>query len=117
MLPGAETYPIKDSMFNFISRLLTGAGKPAALPANVLVVDVREPAEFASGHVAGAINIPLADIPAQTEQLLRQARPVVVYCQAGMRAEQARKMLLAAGLPQVINGKNMAAVSRLLQQR
>jgi hypothetical protein len=34
-----------------------------------------------------------------------------------MRADHARKMLLAAGLPQVINGKNMAAVNRLLQQR
>ncbi|WP_062788577.1 rhodanese-like domain-containing protein [Aquitalea pelogenes] len=104
-------------MFNFISRLLFGAGKPVALPANVLVVDVREPAEFAGAHVTGAINIPLADIPAHSAQLLAEARPVVLYCQAGMRAGHARKMLLAAGLPQVINGKNMATVNRLLQQR
>lgn len=104
-------------MFNFISRLLFGARQPAALPANVLVVDVREPAEFATAHVTGAINIPLAAIPAHSAQLLAEARPVVLYCQAGMRAEHARKMLLAAGLPQVINGKNMATVNRLLQQR
>jgi len=51
---------------------------------NPLLVDVREPSEYASGHIPGAINIPLRTI---TENLAKipKDRPVVLYCTTGYR--------------------------------
>ena len=45
---------------NWFSRM-RGAAEPAGapLPSNALVIDVRSPGEYASGHVQGAINLPL----------------------------------------------------------
>lgn len=45
----------------------------------VTVLDVRPPEEFAAGHLPGAINIPLADLPARLRKLPR-GREVVAYC-------------------------------------
>lgn len=48
----------------------------------VLVVDVRDPQSFASGHIPGAINIPVGD-EAQTAhaaKLKAEKRPIVTYC-------------------------------------
>ncbi|HEX9067348.1 MAG TPA: rhodanese-like domain-containing protein [Ktedonobacterales bacterium] len=47
--------------------------------ADTLVIDVRGPSEFAAGHVAGAINIPLAQLAQQLATIARD-RPVVTYC-------------------------------------
>ena len=60
----------------------------------VAVVDVREPHEFAAGHIPGAINQPLsrfdpADLPT--------GKPVVLICQAGARSAKALGKALAAG--------------------
>jgi rhodanese-related sulfurtransferase len=44
------------------------------------VVDVLPQREYRSGHIAGAIHIPLRDVPARAKQLLVNDRPVVVYC-------------------------------------
>lgn len=53
----------------------------------VLVVDVRSPAEFAAGHVPGAINLPV-DTLTGSEPVLkdRKQMPVVLYCKSGRRA-------------------------------
>jgi rhodanese-related sulfurtransferase len=72
------------------------------------LVDVREREEFASGHVEGAINLPLGhllhmagnDLPRLME-LLPQQR-VVIYCNQGYRSVLARQELLALGVPRTI---------------
>lgn len=46
---------------------------------SVLVLDVRPPEEYASAHIAGALNIPLADLPARMDQLPADCE-LVVYC-------------------------------------
>lgn len=72
------------------------------------VVDVREPEEFAEGHVPGAVNIPRGLLefevdghPAvnyQTaEALSHRARPVVLYCLSGGRSALAAEALLRLG--------------------
>lgn len=53
-------------------------------PQTVLV-DVREPSEYKSGHIPDAINIPLQTLAHNLEQIPRD-RPVVLYCSAGYRA-------------------------------
>lgn len=50
------------------------------------LVDVRSPGEFASGHVPGAVNIPMEEVEARLADL-RLDEPIVWVCQSGTRAE------------------------------
>ncbi|MBF4993320.1 rhodanese-like domain-containing protein [Arthrobacter gandavensis] len=66
---------------------------------NLTVIDVRNPAEFESAHVAGAHNIPLSLLSAHTVELAARLEDgVVLMCQSGVRAKQAQERLAAAGL-------------------
>ena len=103
-------------MFDFIFRLFGSPSQPVVLPPDVLIIDVREPGEFASDAVPGAVNIPLSALSAQAERLKALGQPLVVYCRSGARSAMARKVLLSAGVGEVINGKNAATVRRMLGQ-
>ena len=66
----------------------------------IRLLDVREPDEFAAGHIAGAINIPHEQVAAQAAQLPRD-RPIVLYCiHSAHRAPAAAQALRALGLAQ-----------------
>ena len=67
---------------------------------NLLIVDVRTPGEFAQGHLKDAINIPLSDLPLRIDELDRN-RPVLVYCQTGVRSAQASTILVNARFTQI----------------
>jgi rhodanese-related sulfurtransferase len=67
----------------------------------MLVVDVREPHEYAAGHVPGALSMPLATVPVRHQELPRD-RAVHVICQAGGRSAQAAGWLAKQGY-QVVN--------------
>jgi hydroxyacylglutathione hydrolase len=58
----------------------------------VTVVDVRRVDEFAEGHIAGAINVPLGELPGRLDDLPSDKR-VVVYCQGGFRSAIATSLL------------------------
>jgi rhodanese-related sulfurtransferase len=62
-----------------------------------LLVDVRSPGEFAGGHLAGAINVPVDAISARAEELVKKGKPIVVYCASGMRSGSAASTLKRAG--------------------
>lgn len=53
-----------------------------------IVVDVRTPAEFESGHVENSINIPLQDLPVHLDEL-RGIKHVVLCCASGARSMRA----------------------------
>ena len=91
--------------------------KPAIDPASArtliaqgaVVLDVRTPDEFDGGHLAGATNVAVAELPqrlAEVDTLVGgdKTRPVVVYCAAGGRAAKAKTALEAAGYTHVVNG-------------
>jgi rhodanese-related sulfurtransferase len=59
------------------------------------IIDVREPAEYASGHVPGAINQPLSSFNPQT---LPKNKPIILICQAGGRSGKALSLSLQAGI-------------------
>jgi rhodanese-related sulfurtransferase len=65
-------------------------------------IDVREPDEVALGTIAGAVNIPLAQVPARLDELDRERR-VVLLCRSGNRSGQAAEFLNGAGFPDVVN--------------
>jgi phage shock protein E len=78
-----------------------------ALAANAVVVDVRTPAEFAGGHVPGALNVPLDALPARLGELPAD-RLIVVYCASGMRSARAASVLRGAGRTVVDAGTQAA---------
>ncbi|MFP4222050.1 MAG: rhodanese-like domain-containing protein [Phormidium sp.] len=51
---------------------------------NPLIVDVREPSEYAGGHIPQAINIPLRSLSRNLDQIPKN-RPVILYCSSGYR--------------------------------
>ena len=60
------------------------------------IIDVRTPTEFAAGHLPTAVNIPVDDLRTRLAEVPTD-RPVVVYCQVGMRGYLATRILLHAG--------------------
>lgn len=59
------------------------------------LIDVRERDEFASGHVPGAVNLPLSEIGGRLDEL--PAGPFDVICQAGGRSARVVQALAAQG--------------------
>jgi rhodanese-related sulfurtransferase len=70
--------------------------------AGTQLIDVREPDEVAQGTIAGAVNIPLAQIPGRLDELDRERR-VVLLCRSGNRSGQAAEFLTRAGFTDVVN--------------
>jgi rhodanese-related sulfurtransferase len=79
---------------------VTVADLAAALAAGAVVVDVREPAEFAAGRVPGAVNVPLATVPLWLGRLAELAAdgPLYVVCQVGERSARAVDYLTQYGI-------------------
>jgi hydroxyacylglutathione hydrolase len=73
------------------------AGDPDDAP---LVIDVRQPSEFADGHVEGAIHLFAGDLPARLSELPRD-RPLATMCASGYRASVAASLLRRAGFADV----------------
>ncbi|GAT31465.1 rhodanese-related sulfurtransferase [Terrimicrobium sacchariphilum] len=63
---------------------------------NPLVVDVREPAEYAAGRIPSAQIIPLSELRQVSQQWKRET-PIILYCQNGARSEQARIFMALRG--------------------
>lgn len=62
--------------------------------ANVLILDVRDESEFASGHITAAKHIPLADLESRLKEIQKyKDKPVILNCQAGMRSAKACAVL------------------------
>lgn len=64
------------------------------------LVDVRSPGEFGFGHLQGAKNIAVDQLPARLGEL-DKAKPVVLYCQSGARSRSAGGLLLGSGFTAV----------------
>ncbi len=87
----------------FLSKFMATSSTPAIAHEELLqahrsgactVVDVREPHEYAGGHIPGAVNHPLSQFdPARVPRGER----VVLVCQAGGRSAAAMKRMIAAG--------------------
>lgn len=65
-------------------------------------LDVREPDELERGAIAGAVAVPLGDLPEHVGSL-PQGRPLLVYCASGLRSTTAASVLERAGVGPVVN--------------
>jgi glyoxylase-like metal-dependent hydrolase (beta-lactamase superfamily II)/rhodanese-related sulfurtransferase len=75
------------------SARLQGASPP-------LLIDVRSPAEYAAGHLAGSLALPLSRLAAALPTLPRD-RPALVYCASGYRSSIAASVLQRVGVADV----------------
>ncbi|WP_390409295.1 rhodanese-like domain-containing protein [Lacticaseibacillus jixiensis] len=69
------------------------------LSAQTVIIDVREPDEFAAGHIPGATNVPLSEITSRLKEIPNDA---YVVCQSGARSAMATQYLASQGI-RVIN--------------
>jgi rhodanese-related sulfurtransferase len=84
---------------------------------NKMIIDVREPDEFNSNHVLGAINIPVATLLNDSTILkdLDKNNKIILYCQSGNRAGIALNFLRANGFTNLENGINVANIKVIMQ--
>ena len=75
-----------------------------ATDAEVVLLDVREPDEYAAGHIPGSILIPLGDLD-RSERLkeIDPSQKIVVICRSGNRSEFGQQMLMDMGFTDVYN--------------
>lgn len=86
----------------FGSRGGTGGTDARTLVANgARLVDVRTTSEFASGHLEGAVNVPVQDLERRLAELEPRDRPIVLYCRSGNRSARAARVLRDAGFTAV----------------
>lgn len=76
-------------------------------------IDVRTPDEYTSGHITGAINLPLQVIQTGALPTVAKDKPVYVYCQSGNRSSQATQILKKAGFTNIIDLGAMSNVQKL----
>jgi hydroxyacylglutathione hydrolase len=69
---------------------------------DLLVLDVRQPQEWKAGHIAGALFITGAELPARSEEIPKE-RPVAVICGSGYRSSAMASLLQHRGHATVIN--------------
>jgi phage shock protein E len=62
------------------------------------IIDVRTPAEFLGGHVAGSINIPLQEITKRLGEIKAMQQPITLCCASGNRSGQAAAFLKNQGV-------------------
>jgi hydroxyacylglutathione hydrolase len=70
--------------------------------SDLLLLDVRGRAEYAEGHIDGALNIPMGHIPQRLDTIPHD-RPVITYCASGYRSQAAASLLRARGYDNVTN--------------
>lgn len=79
---------------------------------DAVLIDVREPSEYKSGHAKGAKNIPLSQLQRRVNEIPRD-REVFLICQSGHRSMQAAHVLQQQGLEKVVNVTGGTSIWRL----
>ncbi len=70
--------------------------------SNKILIDVRTPGEYKGGHIPSAINIPVSDLHTRIGDIAKD-KAVFVYCQSGMRSNQAGRILSKHGYSTIFN--------------
>ena len=84
--------------------------------SNPIIIDVRTPQEFESGHVESAINIEWQDI-ALVENSTNKDNRIFLYCRSGNRSQKATDILIDIGYKDVINLGSVKEASEFLNKK
>ena len=94
----AGQVPAERKQAAYISITMEEAKEKFATPGDYIILDVRRAAEFAEGHIPGAINVANENIGAgQPEELPDLEQVIYVYCRSGRRSKEASAKLAALG--------------------
>jgi len=86
-------------MSNILNRFFTPSPDFKDLrKKGAIILDVRTLQEFSSGHIDGAVHIPLDLIGRNLAELKQKNLPVIACCASGMRSGAAKRILTAAGI-------------------
>ncbi len=80
---------------------------------NIILIDVRSPEEFASGHAKGAINFDVQRLGQGEMPDLAKSAKLKLYCRSGGRAELAKNILKQHGFSDV---ENLGGIDRIKDQ-
>lgn len=104
------------SMFSMSSCSAQQGRTGATDYSKAFLVDVRTPGEFAEGSVPGAVNIPLNEVEARVKEFQGKGQ-VVVFCRSGSRSGQAKSILDANGVANVVNGGTWQQVKNQIKAK
>lgn len=89
----------------------------SGLATRVVLIDVRSPGEFGSGHIDGALSLPLDRIHADIARLVPdRTTPLVLYCRSGARSGSACAIVGQMGYESVRNGGGIGSLALTLQR-
>jgi rhodanese-related sulfurtransferase len=63
-----------------------------------VIIDVRSKDEFKTGHIKGAVNVPVEQVKDKIGELKKLNKPLITCCKSGMRSAMAASMLTAGGI-------------------
>ncbi len=79
------------------------AARIMAEETGFVIADVREPSEYAEGHIVGAINVPLSTIGSTPLAALPDLNQrILVYCRSGVRSKKASEKLSKIGYSNIL---------------
>ncbi|MGA8050866.1 MAG: rhodanese-like domain-containing protein [Burkholderiales bacterium] len=71
---------------------------------DAVMIDVREDAEYAKGHIVGARHIPMSQLDSRAGELQKfKSKPLIAYCESGNRSSRAVSVLRKHGFESVFN--------------
>ena len=113
-------------MITFLRLLLLVLMSFSALAADVryngvkpdFIIDVRTVEEFSTGHIDGAINLPVDQIGQRLSAIkgLKSGSTVLVYCHSGRRSAAAVQILQQRGYTRVFDGGGIESLAKSLKQ-
>ena len=77
-----------------------------------VILDVRTKGEFQSGHIKGAINIPVDQLRNNLNKLKDKNKPIITCCASGIRSASAKNILKSNGYSEVYNGGGWFSLQR-----
>ncbi len=69
---------------------------------DLILLDVRQPEEYAAGHIENALLIPLGELDMRSDELDKN-KEIVVYCRSGRRSRMGADKLIKSGFTRVTN--------------
>jgi phage shock protein E len=98
-------------LFSFLGIGSSDAKIKEAVAAGAVIIDVRTPAEYKSGHIKNSQNIPLSDIAKKAGSL--KGKTVITCCRSGARSASAADILKQNGI-NAINGGGWTSLQNTL---
>ena len=79
------------------------------------IVDVRTPEEFKTGHLKGAVNIPLDKLQERLDEFRKMPKPILAYCRSGARSGMAVGILKQNDIDHAVNGGGLEEAKRKIK--